>query len=223
MSLESSGSEIKIIKKAPQTNGLPDDKPSLGAHTDFGSLSFLRGRHGGLQVLVQGNDVWQYVKPVPGLAVCNIGDALKMISGGILRSNIHRVVAPPGEQRKYSTTCERVFNATSTSGPQGMRSREGVIKAFAVTEMDIDVKRTHTDDPSTLRSLWPIVESYEKDFLSLEICAQTMPHRCFALPTVFPTHHVHRIWAPHNHLDSRALLASALTNGECGPSLRQNP
>ncbi|KZS96785.1 Clavaminate synthase-like protein [Sistotremastrum niveocremeum HHB9708] len=98
---EASGSEIKIIKKAPQTNGLPDDKPSLGAHTDFGSLSFLHNRLGGLQVLVQGNDVWQYIKPIPGHAVCNIGDALKIFSGGILRSNIHRVVAPPGEQRKY--------------------------------------------------------------------------------------------------------------------------
>lgn len=31
-------------------------------------------------------------QPIPGHAICNIGDALALLSGGILRSNIHRVV-----------------------------------------------------------------------------------------------------------------------------------
>jgi len=70
----------------------------LGAHTDFGSLSFLHNRLGGLQVLVPGSETWQYVKPLPGHAICNLGDAMVLLSGGILRSNIHRVVNPPGAQ-----------------------------------------------------------------------------------------------------------------------------
>lgn len=32
------------------------------------------------------------VQPLPGHAICNIGDALNIFSGGILRSNIHRVM-----------------------------------------------------------------------------------------------------------------------------------
>ena len=32
------------------------------------------------------------IQPLPGHAVCNVGDALNIFSGGILRSNIHRVV-----------------------------------------------------------------------------------------------------------------------------------
>ena len=74
---------------------------ALRAHTDFGSLSFLHNRLGGLQVLPPGSDRWQYVRPLPGHAICNVGDTLTIFSGGILHSNMHRVVPPPGIQAKY--------------------------------------------------------------------------------------------------------------------------
>ncbi|KAI0760590.1 Clavaminate synthase-like protein [Fomes fomentarius] len=77
------------------------DKVFLTAHTDYGSLSFLHNRLGGLQVLPPGSDKWFYIKPLPGHAICNIGDALNIFSGGILRSNIHRVVPPPKTQAQY--------------------------------------------------------------------------------------------------------------------------
>ena len=80
--------------------------------------TILHNRTGGLQVLPPGSTEWYYVKacthhvpclsmaamprdslrthlarqPIPGFAICNIGDALNIFSGGILRSNIHRVV-----------------------------------------------------------------------------------------------------------------------------------
>ena len=71
--------------------------------------SFLHNRLGGLQVLPPGSDKWLYVKvsgalphiahtltslaqPLPGHGICNVGDALALFSGGILRSNLHRVV-----------------------------------------------------------------------------------------------------------------------------------
>ena len=78
-----------------------DPTVALGAHTDFGSLSFLHNRLGGLQVLPPGSTSWQYVRPLPGHAICNVGDALSIFSGGILRSNLHRVVPPPGQQAYY--------------------------------------------------------------------------------------------------------------------------
>jgi len=70
-------------------------------HTDFGTISFVYNKLGGLQVLVPGSDEWQYVKPLPGHVICNVGDALSFFSGGILRSNRHRVIAPPGHQTAY--------------------------------------------------------------------------------------------------------------------------
>nr|VWO97788.1 Calcium-transporting ATPase (EC [Ganoderma boninense] len=106
---EHSGCIARVIRAPPHP--VPEEKLFLSAHTDYGSLSFLHNRLGGLQVLPPGSDRWFYVKvrehgaptyeahilksspqPLPGHAVCNIGDALNIFSGGILRSNIHRVV-----------------------------------------------------------------------------------------------------------------------------------
>ncbi|KAK0460814.1 hypothetical protein IW261DRAFT_1532781 [Armillaria novae-zelandiae] len=92
---EFSGSEARTTKNPAGYDG---NRMAIGAHTDFGSLSFLHNRLGGLQVLPPGYEEWQYVKPIPGHAICNVGDALALLSGGILRSNIHRVVPPPGPQ-----------------------------------------------------------------------------------------------------------------------------
>jgi len=96
-----SGSESRVIKNPPKPGGISEEKAAIGAHTDFGSLSFLHNRLGGLQVLVPGAETWQYVRPIPGHAICNLGDAMTIFSGGILRSNLHRVVPPPKEQGKY--------------------------------------------------------------------------------------------------------------------------
>ncbi|KAJ6544140.1 Clavaminate synthase-like protein [Mycena capillaripes] len=106
---EYSGSETRVIKNPPSPNSTL--KVAICAHTDFGSLSFLHNRLGGLQVLVPGSDDWQYIKPLSGHAICNIGDALALFSGGILRSNLHRVFhhssanllcsPPPGAQSHF--------------------------------------------------------------------------------------------------------------------------
>ncbi|KAI0772544.1 Clavaminate synthase-like protein [Trametes elegans] len=96
-----SGCTARCIRAPPMTG--QSEKTFLTAHTDFGSLSFLHNRLGGLQVLPPGSSEWCYVKPLPGHAICNIGDALNIFSGGILRSNIHRVIPPPKDQ----ANCER--------------------------------------------------------------------------------------------------------------------
>ncbi|KAK7695099.1 hypothetical protein QCA50_002289 [Cerrena zonata] len=61
----------------------------------------VHNRLGGLQVMPRNSDQWYYIKPLPRHAVCNVGDTLALFSGGILHSNIHRVMPPPGEQSKY--------------------------------------------------------------------------------------------------------------------------
>jgi len=45
---------------------------------------------------------WAYVKPLPGHAIINLGDALVMFTKGVLRSNVHRVVVPPGLQAEVT-------------------------------------------------------------------------------------------------------------------------
>ncbi|RPD55166.1 Clavaminate synthase-like protein [Lentinus tigrinus ALCF2SS1-7] len=97
---EHSGCIARIIRSPPHL-GNSEEKPFLAAHTDYGSLTLLHNRLGGLQVLPPGSDRFYYVKPLPGHAICNIGDALNIFSGGILRSSIHRVVPPPKNQAEY--------------------------------------------------------------------------------------------------------------------------
>jgi len=92
---EFSGDLARIIRNGPTRS---TTKIAVGSHTDFGSLTLVHNRLGGLQVLVPGSELWQYVKPIPRHAICNIGDALTLFSGGILRSNLHRVLPPPGPQ-----------------------------------------------------------------------------------------------------------------------------
>jgi len=41
---------------------------------------------------------WCYVRPLEGHCIINLGDALVKFTKGVLRSNIHRVVSPPGGQ-----------------------------------------------------------------------------------------------------------------------------
>ncbi|KAG2140990.1 hypothetical protein DEU56DRAFT_734600 [Suillus clintonianus] len=99
---EHSCSETRCIHSPPTAQVKKAmERAVLGAHTDFGSLSFLHNRLGGLQVLPPGHDEWSYIRPIPGHAICNVGDALALFSGGILQSNIHRVVPPPGAQAEY--------------------------------------------------------------------------------------------------------------------------
>lgn len=92
-----SGDQVRFIKAPPQP--MDDRRTALGEHTDFGSVTVLFNRLGGLQILPPGEDAeWCYVRPLPGHAIINLGDAMVKFTNGLLRSNIHRVVAPPGQQ-----------------------------------------------------------------------------------------------------------------------------
>ncbi|EEH06661.1 oxidoreductase [Histoplasma capsulatum G186AR] len=92
-----SGDQVRIIKAPPQP--ADDRRTSIGQHTDFGSVTVLFNRVGGLQILPPGQDAeWCYARPLPGHAIINLGDAMVKFTNGLLRSNIHRVVSPPGAQ-----------------------------------------------------------------------------------------------------------------------------
>ena len=74
----------------PVPEGL-DVQWGVGEHTDYGVLTILhQDTIGGLQVRTpQG---WIDAPPVPGAFVCNIGDMLERMTGGLYRSTPHRVV-----------------------------------------------------------------------------------------------------------------------------------
>ncbi|EDU41318.1 PcbC Isopenicillin N synthase [Pyrenophora tritici-repentis] len=113
-----SGDQIRFVRAPPQEVSVKG--VALGEHTDFGSVTVLFNQLGGLQVRLPASiapnlplstepppteverrlceDGWAYVRPLAGHCIVNLGDALVKFSNGGFRSNVHRVVAPPGEQ-----------------------------------------------------------------------------------------------------------------------------
>jgi isopenicillin N synthase-like dioxygenase len=76
----------------------PADHPRLnepprwgvGEHTDYGLLTILKQDDaGGLEV--KSKSGWIAAPPIPGSFVCNVGDMLDRMSGGLYRSTPHRV------------------------------------------------------------------------------------------------------------------------------------
>ena len=99
---QSSGTCIRMIRYAPSL--VPEEKRTgLLPHTDYGSITLLANVIGGLQVLrpkCEPSDEkgWEYVKPEPGCLIVNMADAMVQWTGGVLRSNMHRVNFAPGAQ-----------------------------------------------------------------------------------------------------------------------------
>ena len=79
----------------------PPADPTLwgvGEHTDYGLLTILlQDDAGGLEV--QSRSRWVAAPPVPGSFVCNIGDMLDRMTGGLYRSTPHRVRNPAPRDR----------------------------------------------------------------------------------------------------------------------------
>lgn len=71
---------------------------SVGEHTDYGILTILRqDTVAGLQVKSQSK--WIDAPPIPGTFICNIGDMLDRMTGGLYRSTPHRVLNKSGVSR----------------------------------------------------------------------------------------------------------------------------
>lgn len=88
--------ELEIMKN----NKLEEN---VYGHTDFGSLTLLmRQPVAGLQartVNSKGEIEWKWVRPLDNSITVNVADTLSFLTGGYLKSTVHRVVLPPEDQR----------------------------------------------------------------------------------------------------------------------------
>jgi len=76
----------------------PDAGWGVGEHTDYGLLTLLaQDDIGGLQVKTPSG--WIEAPPIQGALVCNMGDMLDRLTGGVYRSTPHRVHNSSGRSR----------------------------------------------------------------------------------------------------------------------------
>lgn len=75
-----------------------------GGHTDLGTVTLLfRQPVAGLQILGEDGN-WTYVSAQPGTITVNLADTISHLTGGWLKSSVHRVVTPPKDQWAYDRT-----------------------------------------------------------------------------------------------------------------------
>ncbi len=90
---------FRIFNYPPDATRIPENQSwGVGEHSDYGLLTILKqDSSGGLQV--NSKSGWVEAWPLPGSFVCNIGDMLDRMTGGLYRSTAHRVKSPPEHDR----------------------------------------------------------------------------------------------------------------------------
>ncbi|WWC90403.1 uncharacterized protein L201_005338 [Kwoniella dendrophila CBS 6074] len=74
---------------------------SLG-HTDLGTLTLLfRQPVAALQIKDHATGDWKWAKPLNGSLTVNTCDALSFLTGGYIKSTVHRVQIPPKDQNQF--------------------------------------------------------------------------------------------------------------------------
>ena len=88
-------SSLRLVRYPGQVEAVAGQRRA-GEHTDYGSLTTLRGDNlpGGLQVKLRHGDWTDITRPEGGF-VCNIGDAMARWTKDRWVSNLHRVGVPP--------------------------------------------------------------------------------------------------------------------------------
>ncbi|KAL2837472.1 hypothetical protein BJY01DRAFT_237850 [Aspergillus pseudoustus] len=83
--------------RSAEENKLVGDLYSPG-HTDLGTVTLLfRQPVAALQIL-NSEGQWKWVRPQDGTITINTCDALTALTGGLIKSSVHRVHAPPADQ-----------------------------------------------------------------------------------------------------------------------------
>lgn len=91
---------LRYMKYHPRSKEADAQAGNIWAkgHTDYNTLTFLFHQPvAGLQVQTP-EGKWQYVKSPRDAIIVNIADALEFLSGGYLKSTVHRVVRAPEDQ-----------------------------------------------------------------------------------------------------------------------------
>ena len=113
----------------PQPESGQQSAWGVGEHTDYGILTILKqDDSGGLQVKSKGgrlNSEWIAAPPIENTFVCNIGDMLDRMTGGLYRSTPHRVRNQSSRDRlSFPFFFDPNFNAEVKAIPMGIETND---------------------------------------------------------------------------------------------------
>ncbi|KAJ7240488.1 Clavaminate synthase-like protein [Mycena rebaudengoi] len=95
-------------------------------HTDLGSFTLLfRQPVAALQIRHHSTNEWKWVKPQDATLTVNACDALEFLTGGYVKSTVHRVTVPPKDQQHVDRLGLLYFFALSTIQDSPVLQREG--------------------------------------------------------------------------------------------------
>ena len=139
---------LRVLRYPKLVPGKSLNRPGFPPHRDAVSVAILFTWLGGLQIpaldakiLADGSeseDSWRWVKPLPGHAIVNLGDAMQILTNNVLKSGKHRVVKAPGPQAgvdRYS-----VLLGTRPANPTPMTAlKSPMIPAYTGEEANAEV------------------------------------------------------------------------------------
>lgn len=118
-------SVVRLVRYPAQTETPLPGQLRAGAHSDYGSFTFVKGDNvpGGLQVS-DGSGGWRDVEAPENGFVCNIGDTMQRWTGGRFRSTLHRVVNPPSDATRQDRISLVYFHLPNHDAVLGGIGRE---------------------------------------------------------------------------------------------------
>ncbi len=103
--VEDGNSVMRLLHYPPLQEANREGAIRAAAHGDINTITLLLGaEEAGLELLTKDGE-WLAIDPPEGALVVNIGDMLDRLTGGRLRSTVHRVVNPSGaaaQRSRYS-------------------------------------------------------------------------------------------------------------------------
>lgn len=129
---------FRIFHYPPQRN---QSQWGVGEHTDYGLLTILKQDDtGGLQVKTAAG--WTEAPPIENTFVCNIGDMLERLTGGLYISTPHRVLNTSGKERYsfplffdpgFNTRIERIESVAAVRETKAERWDNSSVHEFTGT------------------------------------------------------------------------------------------
>ncbi|KAJ3785557.1 Clavaminate synthase-like protein [Lentinula aff. detonsa] len=128
---------MKYSKYTPEENKLMETW--VPGHTDLGSFTLLfRQPVAALQIRYPSTNEWKWVKPQDATLTVNACDALQFLTGGYVKSTIHRVAVPPIDQQHVDRLGLLYFSRPHNNTPLATIRDSPLLQREGYTQNDFE-------------------------------------------------------------------------------------